>query len=59
MGGVGHVRKVEDQRTPNGQSEAQIAFGVNWGSCSTQSKPAAGEKKKLVLITLWSPDSSN
>jgi hypothetical protein len=31
MGGVGHVREGEDQRMPNGQSEAQIAFGVNWG----------------------------
>ncbi len=26
MGGVGHVRQGEEQRMPNGQSEAQIAY---------------------------------
>jgi hypothetical protein len=42
MGGVGHVRKGEDQRTPNGQSEAQIAFSIDWGVARpSQSPPQA------------------
>jgi hypothetical protein len=44
MGEVVHVREGEDQRMPNGQSEAQIAFGVDWGVARPSQSPLqAGE----------------
>jgi hypothetical protein len=45
MGGVGHVREGEDQRTPNGRSEAQITFGVDWGVAQPSQSPPQAKKK--------------
>ena len=59
MGGVGHVREGEDWRMPNGQSEAQIAFGIDWGVARPSQSPLQAKKNFFVLVTLWSPDSSN
>jgi hypothetical protein len=43
MGGVGHIRKGEDHRMPNGQSEAQIAFGIDWGVAQPSQSPPQGK----------------
>jgi hypothetical protein len=57
MGGVGHICKGEDQCTPNGQSEVQIAFGVDWGVAGpSQSPPQA--KKKCWCSLPYDPQTS-
>jgi hypothetical protein len=49
MGGVGHICKGEDQRTPNGQSEAQIAFGIDWGVAQPSQSLLQAKKKWRLL----------